>query len=150
MKGKWGPEMKKILKNIKKVEYEDAPPPAMGCYVGDTERKFSDNGEEEFLTVTHKLDDWFTKKLLNDPNTKYYNGESPYKNYTHIENILRRYGKEYVEKLTKECPVRQKSENRVYDSLSFVIFNNRINISSIIKIPVYRDVWDRISDEGHV
>jgi len=139
MKEEWEPEITEIMQKVCNTLYNGDSIP------------FRDNGEEDFLITIKKLDEWFKRRILSNPNTRFCKDSFfPYKSHTHVENMLRKHGKEFVEQMIKECPVKQKSENRVYDSIAYIIFTNKIDISSLIKVPVFNDVWDKISDDGHV
>ena len=103
------------------------------------------------LIPLNKLDKWVEQTILKNPNIIIITGDSyPYKNYTFIDDLLRKYGKEYINGLLKICPFKYKEiKYDIQDSVAFVIHNRRIDPKSLFDIPTYKSLWDRISDHSH-
>lgn len=115
------------------------------------------NGEK-VTSIMSKLDKWVEKTILSNSKTVMVRGETyPYKNYSHIDELIRKHGKDYAKYLVSICPHKDRLDefddvdiDSMIDSIAFVVFKRKIDPKSIINIPTYKSLWDKISDNGHV
>ena len=108
--------------------------------------------ENKHISSSEKLDDWCEKWLKKNKAVRIIKDEYyPYKDYTIIEELLHKYGNDFINNSLTQCPIKSKEiKHEIYDSLAFVIFCQRIDPKSIIDIPEYGSFWDRISEHSHV
>jgi len=135
--------VKKKIKEIfdgPKVDY-NAPPV-----------RIKDDVSDKYIINLEKLDDWCAKWLDENKDIKRFKSEYyPYKDYTAIDELLRKNGKEFIARLLKECPLKGRElKNDIYDSIAFSIYKKRVDPKSLFVVPDHSSFWDRISDRGHV
>lgn len=113
--------------------------------------RIKDDVNDKYILCLEKLDDWCEKWLDKNKDAKVVRGEYyPYKDYTAIDELLRKYGKELIERVVKECPIKNKEvKHEIYDSLAFNIYRKKVDPKSLISVPNHGSFWDRISDRGH-
>lgn len=106
---------------------------------------------DKYVLKLEKLDDWCEKWLEKNKDVKSIKGEYyPYKDYTAIDDLLHKHGKELIDRVLKECPLKGRElKHEIYDSLAFNIFRKKIDPRSLFTVPTYKSFWDKISDHGH-
>lgn len=135
---------------MKMTELFDKPKPDKIDYSIPPVR-IKDSVSDKYILQLEKLDEWCDKWLKKNKDVKRVKGEYyPYKDYTAIDELLHKYGKSLIERVLKECPIKQKEiKHEIYDSLAFNMYRQRVDPKSVIEIPQYGSFWDRISDHGH-
>ncbi len=133
-------------KKPSKLVVKTVPTEELGEGLKNLDEIWSDFGKE-----LKELDRWVITQLEQIPNIKYLRGEQyPYANYAAIETLLWKYGKKYIEELAKKCPVKKRRHKEdVFESVAWVIFIKKIDPRSIMVIPEYTSLWDRISEKGN-
>lgn len=95
------------------------------------------------------LDSWCVKMLKSNQNVKYIkNKPYPYTHYTLIETMLKKYGVDMIQYLKTICPVRNAKISDINDAIAYNIHFLKIDPHSIMDIPTYQSLWDKISDKG--
>ena len=141
-------ELLDAIKNMKKnKQHNDVPkidyaaPPV----------RIKDDVNDKYVLCLEKLDDWCEKWLKKNKDAKVLKGDYyPYKDYTAIDELLHKHGKELIERLLKECPIKNREvKHEIYDSFAFNMYRLKIDPKSLIQVPNHGSFWDRISDHGH-
>ena len=103
------------------------------------------------------LDRWIEKQLCSNPDVKPYNKRPyPYKKYDMIDELLRKHGMDFINKLENIIPTLIKKsidnelEDVLIDSVAWVIWNKKLDPKSIIpNLPEFGSIWDKISEDGY-
>ena len=102
-------------------------------------------------------DKWVEKQLLSNPNIKPCNKRPyPYKRHIVIQDLLKKYGKDFINELIPLVPPNIKKFidgelNVLIDSVAWTIWDRKLDPRSIRpNIPEYGSFWDKISDTEHV
>lgn len=105
---------------------------------------------ESKIPDVEKLDDWCEKMLKQNNKVKFIkNKKYLYQSYTNVDRLLKKYGGEIINHLSSICPIKHVKKSDLYDSLAYTMFTLKIDPYSILDIPPFKLMWDKISDNGH-
>ncbi len=100
------------------------------------------------------IDAWVEKQLLGNPEIKPYNKRPyPYRKYCMIEELLHKYGSDFLNKMGSLLPskLKRNSDQAIFvDSIAWVIWDKKLDPHSIMPdMPEFGSFWDKISEDGY-
>lgn len=108
-------------------------------------------GDDEGFSIFKQCDAWCKDILLNHPKKKLWDKqEYPFKNYTHIDALLRKNAVKFVQEIFDMCPIHNKRIYHLYDAIALVIYNHKLDPWSFCDTQNPISLWDKISEDGQV